>query len=179
MADNAVKENYDSAVSAQRNFEAYAVALTFTILGLSVQTGHFGVSLAANGLEVMSWLGLLLSGLVGLRRMERTPQIIDWSAQLGGLEARVRSLVEAKEVQGVRVVQVSDQGRRPIDEEIKATKDSVEKLRAHIKPQDASMVRLYKWQRGLFVWGLISLLAARAYFPVAGMVIAILHALRH
>jgi hypothetical protein len=69
----------------QHRFDFYIVALTFTLLGLSVQTARFCSSRWSNGLELVGWLAFLGSALVGLWRLEKIPgyflkvaEYVDW-----------------------------------------------------------------------------------------------------
>ena len=64
------KSNAEIAIEHQIKFEFYLLALTFSILGLSIQTAEFGTYLSADLLELAGWLGLFLSGVVGLLRGE-------------------------------------------------------------------------------------------------------------
>lgn len=173
MADDSAIANYARAVSTQQKFEFYALGLTFTILGLSVQTSKFGVSLVPDGLEVASWLALLVSGLFGLRRLERMPQFYELAGHLQSRQARLRMLMEAKFVKHVGNVQVADEGLRPIDAEIGATKDAVQQIEEASKPKEDELVTLYHRQRAFFVAGFALLIAARAYGPAVQIGLAI------
>lgn len=57
----------------QEKFEFYVLALIFTLLGLAVQTAKFGSYPIADRFELLGWLSLLLSGTVGLSRIEWLP----------------------------------------------------------------------------------------------------------
>lgn len=61
----------------------YSVALTFTILGLAIQTASFGANVVADLAELLAWLILLLSGLNGLSLLERMPHVRALEATLG------------------------------------------------------------------------------------------------
>ena len=66
--------NYaETAKEYALKFDFYFLALTFTILGLSVQTAELTEETIAVVLELIGWLGFLCSGVMGLRRMERFP----------------------------------------------------------------------------------------------------------
>ena len=60
-------------VRLQNRFDFYAVALAFTLLGLSVQTARFGQGHWADCLELLGWVALLISALAGLWRLEKSP----------------------------------------------------------------------------------------------------------
>ncbi len=59
------------ALRTQEQFEAYLLALTFTLLAAAMQTAKSGQVLAANLAEWFGWLTLFVSGLLALRRFER------------------------------------------------------------------------------------------------------------
>ena|ERR1017187_3553235 len=58
----------------QEKFELYLLGLIFTVLALAVQTAKFdNINIIAAYFELVSWVALLISGLVGLWRMELIP----------------------------------------------------------------------------------------------------------
>jgi hypothetical protein len=60
-----VAEDYSS------KFNFYIVALTFTLMGLSVQTAKFDSGSFGLGFELLGWLCLLSSGVIGLNRLSK------------------------------------------------------------------------------------------------------------
>ena len=70
MPDNS---NIDVAIRIQEKFEFYFLSLTFVILGLSIQTSKFGVHAISDGLELLGWISLFVSGMAGLSRMRGAP----------------------------------------------------------------------------------------------------------
>ncbi len=69
------ESNQEAAQRLQEKFSFYVIALTFTILGLAVQTAEFGISRISDSVELLGWIFLLTSGLTGLSRLEWTPKI--------------------------------------------------------------------------------------------------------
>jgi len=65
MAD----DNYDIAQRIQEKFDFYLIALTFTVLGFSIQTVKFGKVVYADLAELIAWFLLIISGVLGLRKM--------------------------------------------------------------------------------------------------------------
>ena len=64
--------------SVMEKYEFYFLALTFTILGASIQTADFSAySKAGVVAEIVGWAALGLSGLVGLSKIEALPVMID------------------------------------------------------------------------------------------------------
>lgn len=72
-----VKQNIEVAQRIQEKFEFYLLALTFTLVGLAIQTATFGTHVGADVAELVGWFLLLVSGIFGLSRMEWTPVIHD------------------------------------------------------------------------------------------------------
>ena len=59
-------DNIEYSRQLQEKFELYLLALTFTLLGLAVQTAKFGSFRMADALEILGWIALAISGLSGL-----------------------------------------------------------------------------------------------------------------
>ena len=75
MADPAAK-----AMDVQEKFEFYMLSLTFTLLALSVQSASFGNNLASDILELIGWCLLLISGVIGIFRLEMVPVALRYYA---------------------------------------------------------------------------------------------------
>ena len=64
--------NYiDVAEDYSKKFNFYIVALTFTLLGFSVQTAKFDSGTFGLCFELIGWVSLLLSGVIGLNRLSK------------------------------------------------------------------------------------------------------------
>src|SRR5438046_3320901 len=102
----------------QEKFDAYLLGLIFTILGLSIQTARFGPSPTADVLEILSWLLLLVAGLVGLNRLEWTPEVYRLYGIQDEKEEAKRALQRAK-LEGLEQVFVAPLNKSiPVDEYI-------------------------------------------------------------
>ena len=65
-------ESHDLKASQEVHFkfEFYLVALTFTIAALAIQTGEFRGYVSMDTFEGTAWITLVISGLIGLWRLE-------------------------------------------------------------------------------------------------------------
>jgi hypothetical protein len=172
MADTG-NENMVVAQRMLEKFEFYVLALTFTVLGLSVQTANFGRNLVADGLEVLSWLLLLSSGIVGLRRLEQLPNMYRLFHFRQDRQASAQALKKMA-MQGARMVHILEEGaRRPSTEVIAEIEAASKRIDEELAPMERGAATLYSWQRGLGLSAFVLLIAARAYFPVARIALAI------
>ena len=69
------ESNTEAGQRIQEKFQFYILGLTFTLLGLAIQTASFGASPAADVMELLGWALLLTSALTLASRLEWTPQI--------------------------------------------------------------------------------------------------------
>ena len=68
---------HEEARQVQSKFLFYSVALTFTILGLAIQTASFGANVVADSAELLAWLILLISGFNGLSLLKEIPHLFN------------------------------------------------------------------------------------------------------
>ncbi len=163
----------DNSVVGQRIQEKlhfYVIALTFTVLGLSIQTSTFGHSLLADLVELIAWLSLLGSGLIGLWRVEGTPHLYDLYALRSTYDTRAQGLrkVESQDVRSV--TSLEDGLEHPIGEALHNAVASVSIIDEQLKPWQNTLKARYRWQRGLFVAGFILLVVSRAFLPASTIV---------
>ncbi|MBB4515851.1 hypothetical protein [Paraburkholderia fungorum] len=153
----------------QEKFELYLLALIFTILGLAIQTAKLGVSHAADILEILGWVSLMVSGMVGLSRLEWVPVALKSWHQLQILRQGRQQLADLADG-GVQRVPVEDEPE-PVDiQTLLASRDEdIKKAQAFIDRIDRRVHVKYDIHKWTFVFGLVLLVAARAYVPVVGM----------
>lgn len=71
------KDNGLTKDSLAEKFEFFFIGLIFTVLGVSIQTVDFSTaSTLAMSSELTSWLLFLISGLVGLNKLEWLPNVV-------------------------------------------------------------------------------------------------------
>lgn len=130
-------QNHVDGRRLQDTFELYVLGLTFTILGLSVQTATFGIGVIADIIELIAWVMLFISGMAGLYRGQWKPNLY----HVFGMKA-------------TREVETED----------------VEKVIDNLQNKITRSGHVQKW---FFVLGLLALIMARGYHPVAGVIKAI------
>ncbi len=167
-----MEDDRSIAIQSQEKFQFYLVALTFTILGLSIQTYDDSSSNIASLLELLSWGALLLSGLSGLSFLEWGPVIRIKLAAKSDADEKV-SKIKQHRAGGKTIVNVEQYGKTiPIEERINEYEshsvlisdviDSLEK-KSQIK------YNIFKW---LFLAGVILLVGGRAYTPLTAILCA-------
>lgn len=157
------------AHQSQEKFQFYSVALTFTILGLSIQTASFDGIVVARFCELTSWTMLLASGLLGMSHLEWGPAIRIQMVRKDELEEGANRL-KAGQLQGMRQVNVMQEDRTvPIEERIQQFETYAAKLDEQIKRLDSRADLKYRCSRWTFVAGVIVLAIGRGSGPVAGI----------
>ena len=97
--------------SVMEKYEFYFLALTFTLLGASIQTADFGEYSKVNSIiELLGWFAFGLSGIVGLSKIEYLPSLITIRNEKDSRSSAVSELQRARALgtQSVRVSQTGD-----------------------------------------------------------------------
>lgn len=149
----------------QQKFDFYFVALTFTILGLAVQTATFGTQPVADCFELLGWLSLLVSGIAGIHRLQWQPQVFQlWGVQTGQ-ENRLTGLRKAK-AQGTRTVHTLETGSDiSIDEVIANDEKGLSIVKQRIDTVQGHADRGHSIRSFTFLLGLAALIIARGLSP--------------
>jgi hypothetical protein len=145
----------------QERFDFYLIALTFAVLGFATQTAHFGRSSVADAAELSSWLILLISGVVGLSRLEWLPQLFYTFAQKAWHEDLEKEFKRLS-TRGVAEIGVFGENRRVSTSElIEMHSSAVKKLEDKSSPMATRALRKYKVQKYSLAAGFAALLLAR------------------
>lgn len=169
------KNEREIAHQTQEKFEFYLLGLVFTLLALSIQTARFGQSMVADVCELVGWLSLFISGLVGLWRLEYVPVWRTKLAYKDEFERKIDELRELKHTKGVKEAFVLEtQTNQPIDERIRDYQNYI----AAVAPLITRLERQNHWKyqahRYCFVAGLSMLLVSRSYHHVMTLVSTVL-----
>jgi hypothetical protein len=131
-----------------------------------VQTAKFdNINIVAAGLELTSWMVLLISGLVGLWRMEWIP--IAHFAHADQCQSEVelqqyRNLAQ----RGIDTLPVEDQEEpAPIETFIKDREQHILRMKANKQNYDKLTRKRYIIHKWSFVLGMILLIGARGFGP--------------
>lgn len=158
------KTSAEVAIELRGKFEFYLLALTFSILGLSIQTAEFGKHLLVDTLELGGWVALFMSGVVGILRGEWIPVAYDIQSKITATRERRGEIAEASRRGITMKVPFVDAGR----ETVLAGEDAVEKLDALVttleqqyKATEEKIVSRYRTMMRAFMVGIGCLLIAR------------------
>lgn len=151
------------AQKLQEKLEFYLIALAFTVLALAVQTVEFGNYLISDITELTGWLSLLLSGLVGLIRLEMFPVVYNKHAILNDLEHEIFKYEEIK-ASGTNVVclALEDAKEIPIDPLISDRKTAIEVLKPVITNLEMKIITRYRFHKWLLFFGITLISVSRS-----------------
>lgn len=143
-------QNLKAAQDVHHKLEFYLVALAFTIVGFSIQTGKFSGIIFADIAEVVSWILMILSGLAGLSRIEYIPVLYRNHDDIRSKELCIEDYKDQQEY----AEELND-----LQTQVNETKPKL------IKIEERSGWK-YKCQKLCFLLGLLSLLIARVIFQI-------------
>jgi len=155
--------------AAQQKFDFYTVALAFTVLGLAIQTAHFGARPLADLAELIGWCSLLVSGIAGLKRLEVVAHVFQFMGLSAGQQDRLTGLRKARE-QGTSTIRTLDKGKDlDISELIAREEGDLGKIEEKIAEISGTSQLAYRI-RSVALWvGLAALMVARGLGPLLGL----------
>jgi hypothetical protein len=152
--------NSEHAHRLQEKFDFYSLALTFAILGLSVQTFKLGRGKASDVAELLGWALLLGSGLIGLVRLSWQPQVFRIYSESTENENTVKATsMYATESDAARIFG-EERVTRMLEIRSRAEKAALG-LKEKAEELEEDGMRKYRRQRNLFVAGLVALMISR------------------
>jgi hypothetical protein len=154
-----------AAQSSQHTFIQYAIGLTFTVLGLSIQTSRFGASRTADILELVAWLALLVSGMIGLARWEQVSQMYRLFGHQDSEDDLISKLQMARAGGLAEVTTIEDNRSEALEDTLARVKRRRQGIEELITAGNRRSRRLYNAQKALFGLGFLALVFARAFGP--------------
>lgn len=157
----------DSSVSPKsvlEKFEFYFLGLTFTLLGASIQTSSFNsYPCFSIYLELTAWGLFIISGLVGLSKVEWVSPILFANNRKSSLEEVARQL-RLFESRGLSSAFLADTGEdRPINEILPTIEASIAKWDTKVSELGKTHGWKHNIQKISFAAGLITIAIARGY----------------
>ncbi|MEJ1374399.1 MAG: hypothetical protein RPT94_05175 [Candidatus Sedimenticola sp. (ex Thyasira tokunagai)] len=156
--DSAYRNNIEYSRSLQEKYEYYLVALTFTILALSVQTAKFTDDKVTTSLLLLGWGLLIISGFIALLRLEMQPLGHENFAILDEKKEILAALKEG----GV----VAQNGSEQLIEKLQSWVDKNEPI---LNKFESKIILQYQIHKYLFFAGVLSVILSRAYRPFLGL----------
>ncbi len=149
------------AIQAQQKFDFYFIALVFTILGLTVQTSSI-TGKCQCFFEIVSWILLLVSGLVGLSRLAWRPVFYMQAGFIQRKEDDIGALDESR-ISGKIVIKPS--GEYWAQEELSEEQAKLEQSISAVKGAKNKIEKRLKWKYSIHKWcfviGICLLLVSR------------------
>lgn len=157
--------------SILEKFEFYFLGLTFTLLGAAIQTASFvGHSHASVIAEIIGWAGLVLSGVIGLSKVEHLSVVIYQRNRKNEYESN-KSQFEQHKATGVSSVKIADTGEiMLIDEAIHRAGESASRFEEQLDKVGRRHEVKDILQKLAFLLGLLSTAVARAYDAIAPII---------
>lgn len=154
---------------ARNKFDFYVVALSFTLLGLAVQTAPSTPPPAVAVFELLGWLGLLAAGLSGLHRLELQPRVFELLGLQAGQQSRLAGMRRAR-AEGVAEVHLLDSATdRPVADQIAHDERDMEKIEGAYQETSGKSLRSYKRRSFFLLQGIGSLMLSRGWELVAAI----------
>lgn len=164
-----IDPNIEVAQKYRERFEFYFVGLIFTILGLSIQTAKFVQMIIPDGFELLAWMSLLVSGFMGLIRIEWAPIVYQYISKKKGLSKEI-DVINIHKENGTKKLPVVD-GEIGVDELLENKTWALEKVDSNLKDVEKKLSYSYKIRKWLFLAGIILLVLSRGIIPANGLMI--------
>lgn len=168
-----IDPNIEVAQKYIERFEFYFVGLIFTILGLSIQTAKFFQTIIPDGFELLAWMSLLVSGFMGLIRIEWTPIAHQYISKKKGLSKEIDEITMHKGGGTEKLPGVD--GEIDTDELRENKTWALEKVGSNLKDVEKKLSYSYEIRKWLFLAGIILLVLARGIIPANGLMIKYFH----
>ena len=138
----------------QYKFEFYLLVLTFTLLGFAIQTSNFIQSAPADLSEIVGWLLLLVSGVIGLWRLEWIPVAYNTYTEIKRIAAEIdycKNLLKT----GIEEMPVGDVEKpQSVSKVVDLKNSQLKTLFEKFERVECRTLLKYKCQKALFVLSL-------------------------
>lgn len=142
-------------------------------MGLSIQTARFFQTIIPDGFELLAWMSLLVSGFMGLIRIEWTPIAHQYISKKKGLSKEIDEINIQKE-RGIMNFPGVD-GEIDVDKLLENKTWALEKVGSNLKDVEKKLSYSYKIRKWLFLAGIILLVLARGIIPANELMIKYFH----
>ena len=161
--------NIEIAAQYQQKFDFYLVALVLTILALAIQTASFGEYIYADIIEIIGWVSLLLSGFLGLLRIESLPVLYRNKSLLDEKKKELNRLRDLRE--GGHSVLLNPESREEvsIESEISVFKKSIEHGEPVLSEFEKKLIPRYRLFKRFLYLGIVSIAVSRAVPGLSGI----------
>lgn len=156
--------NRQIAIGIRGRYEFYLVALTFTILGLSIQTARFGSFVIGDAAELLAWVALLLAGLLGLSGIRAAYALYDVYGTIATDESERREFERLHQT-GVRDVRLEGGGTLAPVELVRDRDGHIASAELRAGKINKAQTLGHQVQSIMFVVGVALLVFSRGYQP--------------
>lgn len=156
----------DASHRIQEKYDFYFLALTFTILGFTLQTKPDNLLLLSEVAELLSWLFLLTSGICGMFRIEKRYQLFatHYYKTEKGKEVKLLKEAQIKEIEYVQAS--SGKAILPVnDKVITGLRKKIAELNKRLEKDNLHSKMLFYLQKYLFLTGLLTMMISRGLKP--------------
>jgi hypothetical protein len=165
------KNDSSTKDSLAEKFEFFFIGLIFTVLGASIQTADFSVaSVFVISTEIISWFLFLISGLVGLIKLEKLPNVVYLRDQIQNKKGVVTELqVMSKNSDQIYIPETQEyKNIGHIIDEINNSKEKYEEaFLSHIEKHKTKNL----FQRWCFYIGFILIAISRSFDHINSIIL--------
>jgi NhaP-type Na+/H+ or K+/H+ antiporter len=146
----------------QEKLELYLLGLAFTLLGLSIQTAKFAGPPPQRIAELVGWVLMLISGVVGILRLRWVPVLLRHGATIQDADTKIFQAREAPPESEIKY----EAQTISVHDYIEAHQKTRAALEASIPRLSERIISMGKIQTWALIAGVCAVAAARAYVPV-------------
>jgi hypothetical protein len=160
-----------AAQNLQEKFELYLLGLAFTLLGLSIQTAKFDGPPPQRITELLGWALMLISGIVGIRRLQWIPVLLRYGAARQEAESKIFQIQGSDPQEEIRYLDETV----TVGDYIAANRKTILESEAAMAPVSERIILMGNVQTWTVIAGICAVAMARAYVPVSEIIAAYCH----